>query len=527
MVRGPCNDSGRSSVWCSEGRTRRTGSELGVGRRLGRAARGAVALVVGAVVGIGQAVVTSGPAHADTGGAGSRVMLLGDSILEQSADAAVAALAGHGVRTTVDARGGTGLLNGFDWMAHAAELVAAERPDVIVAVFSGNYFPPHVLGADGAEIFHGTPAFFAAWEAAADRFMAAVTATGAQVLWIKAPPMRAPYVSASNDGVWAAYQRMALRWPQAHLLDAGAVLAGPDGRFALDVPACDGGRVAVRDDDGVHLAPAGGVRLGGAIAAGVLDLLGGHPVSPPRTTGVAAITPVGGGYRVTSCAGEIADLGVAPLAVPWGNVAGGAPVVGAATTQSGDGEWIVDARGRVRTAGDARHHGDLVGTRLQRPVVGMAAMPTGDGYWLVAADGGIFTFGDAPFLGSTGDLRLRAPIVGMAPTPSGRGYWLVAADGGIFAFGDAPFLGSTGGLALHSPVVGMAATPSGLGYRLVAADGGIFAFGDAPFLGSAGGMRLRAPVVGMAPSPDGGYWLVARDGGVFTFGPAPFHGASA
>jgi hypothetical protein len=498
-----------------------------VGRLWGRAARATIALVVGAVVGVGQAVATSTPAHADRGAEGTRVMLLGDSILEQSADAAVAVLASRGVRTTVDARGGTGLLNGFGWTDHAAALVAAERPDVVVALFSGNYFPPRVRGADGAEIVHGTPEFFAAWRDAADRFMGAITATGAQVLWIKAPPMRSPAVAASNDGVWAAYQAMAARWPQAHLLDAGAVLAGPDGRFVLDAPACDGGRVPVRDDDGVHLAPAGGTRLGGAIAAGVLDLLGDDSDNPPRATGVAAITAVGAGYRVTSCAGEVADRGAAPLGVPWGVVAGRVPVVGSAATASGAGAWFADALGQVRVAGDARHLGDLADVRLQHPVVGIAATPSGRGYWLVAADGGIFAFGDAPFLGSTGALALRSPVVGMAATPSGGGYWLVAADGGIFAFGDAPFLGSTGALALRSPVVGMAATTTGHGYRLVAADGGIFAFGDAPFLGSMGDRRLRAPVVGMAPSPDGGYWLVARDGGVFAFGPAPFHGAAA
>ena len=78
-----------------------------------------------------------------------------------------------------------------------------------------------------------------------------------------------------------------------------------------------------------------------------------------------------------------------------------------------------------------------VGLQLNQPVVGMATTPSGQGYWQVARDGGMFTFGDAPFLGSTGDLRLNSPIVGMAPTPSGRGYWLVAADGGIFNYGDA------------------------------------------------------------------------------------------
>jgi hypothetical protein len=53
-------------------------------------------------------------------------------------------------------------------------------------------------------------------------------------------------------------------------------------------------------------------------------------------------------------------------------------------------------------------------TRLNQPIVGMASSPTGQGYWLVAADGGIFSFGDAHFYGSTGSLHLNRPIVGMS-----------------------------------------------------------------------------------------------------------------
>jgi len=53
-------------------------------------------------------------------------------------------------------------------------------------------------------------------------------------------------------------------------------------------------------------------------------------------------------------------------------------------------------------------------TRLNQPVVGMASTRTGNGYWLVAADGGIFSFGDANFYGSTGNIHLNKPIVGMS-----------------------------------------------------------------------------------------------------------------
>ena len=77
---------------------------------------------------------------------------------------------------------------------------------------------------------------------------------------------------------------------------------------------------------------------------------------------------------------------------------------------------------------------------MNQPIVGMASTPSGNGYWLVASDGGIFAFGDAQFFGSTGSIHLNQPIVGMASTPTGSGYWLVASDGGMFTFGDAAVL---------------------------------------------------------------------------------------
>jgi hypothetical protein len=89
---------------------------------------------------------------------------------------------------------------------------------------------------------------------------------------------------------------------------------------------------------------------------------------------------------------------------------------------------------RPPTAGDAVFYGSTGSLPLNKPIVGMASTPSGNGYWLVASDGGIFAFGDAVFYGLTGSLPLNKPIVGMAPTVDWHGYWLVASDGGVFAF---------------------------------------------------------------------------------------------
>jgi hypothetical protein len=54
------------------------------------------------------------------------------------------------------------------------------------------------------------------------------------------------------------------------------------------------------------------------------------------------------------------------------------------------------------------------GKPLNRPVVGIATTASGDGYWEVASDGGIFSFGDALFHGSTGGTPLVKPVVNMS-----------------------------------------------------------------------------------------------------------------
>ncbi len=190
----------------------------------------------------------------------------------------------------------------------------------------------------------------------------------------------------------------------------------------------------------------------------------------------------------------------------------------APTGEKAKGYWLVASDGGVFPFGEAIGYGSTGNIRLNKPMVGMASTPSGNGYWLVAADGGIFPFGDAGGYGSTGNLTLRQPIVGMASTPSGNGYWLVAADGGIFPFGDAGGYGSTGNLTLRQPIVGMAATSNGGGYWLTAADGGIFPFGNAPSRGSAGNLTLVKPVVGMSAFPGNVYTMAASDGGTFSYG---------
>jgi hypothetical protein len=267
--------------------------------------------------------------------------------------------------------------------------------------------------------------------------------------------------------------------------------------------------------DGLLLAPSTDQVVAFTGSAG----LPGPPSPPPPA-------PPHSSYWLVASDGGIFSFGNAQFYGSTGGIVLNKPVVGMASTSSGNGYWFVASDGGIFNYGGAPFFGSEGGKPLNAAIVGMAATPDGGGYWEVASDGGIFSFGDARFHGSMGGKALNKPIVGMASTHDGLGYWLVASDGGIFSFGDAGFHGSTGGTPLNKPVVGMTATQDGLGYWLVASDGGIFSYGDAQFYGSTGAIALSKPVVGMATtSGGGGYWLVASDGGIFAYGDAGFSGS--
>jgi len=247
-------------------------------------------------------------------------------------------------------------------------------------------------------------------------------------------------------------------------------------------------------------------------------------VSLPATAQAASTGPSTNGYWLASTNGGIFSYGKAPFYGSMGGTHLNKPIVGIASTATGQGYWEVASDGGLFSFGKAQFHGSMGGKPLNKPIVGMAVDPATGGYWEVASDGGIFAF-DAPFYGSMGGKPLNKPVVAIAATATGGGYWEVASDGGIFSFGNAQFHGSMGGKPLNQPIVGMSTDYATGGYWEVASDGGIFSF-DAPFHGSMGGQALTAPIVNIIPTSSGtGYWMVGSNGRVYSFGDAPTYGA--
>ncbi|MGQ0825505.1 MAG: hypothetical protein ACT4OX_10865 [Actinomycetota bacterium] len=233
-------------------------------------------------------------------------------------------------------------------------------------------------------------------------------------------------------------------------------------------------------------------------ARGDLHAFNAHNLgSAPPASGTTVVdietTPVGYGYLTVTSGGVVTAKGTSQLGNASLRSRERATAISA--TPSGNGYWVFTDTGRALVFGDARHFGDMSGSRLNGPVLDAIPTPTGLGYYMVASDGGIFAFGDARFYGSMGGTVLNAPVRSLVPDPDGVGYWLVASDGGVFAF-EAGFRGSMGGVQLNKPVAGMVSY--GNGYLMVGEDGGIFNFSDQPFVGSLGSSPPSSPVVSFA-----------------------------
>jgi hypothetical protein len=222
-------------------------------------------------------------------------------------------------------------------------------------------------------------------------------------------------------------------------------------------------------------------------------------------------TPNQAGYYIFTTTGAVYAFGNATYR--GGSPAGVNNVVGFALRPQGDGYWMAGADGGIFAYGapykgnshqidPAKPAGGANSFVPNKPIVGIASTKSGNGYWMVGADGGIYSFGDAPYLGSLGSVALNSPIVAIEPSVTGNGYWLVAADGGIFAYGDAAFYGSLANVHLVGPIVSMERTPSGKGYWMLGSDGGVFAFGDAKYAGRVTSTPVPPPAPPKPPAPN-------------------------
>ena len=190
-----------------------------------------------------------------------RVALIGDSIMVQASCALGESLANLGIETTRHAVSGSGLLNGIvDWNQETGRILHAEHPDVVVAIFVGNYLGPPALTPGGATIQPDTAEFFHAWQQRAIAISTQVRRAGARMYWVSPPPIGFGFLGHAKR-LFDGYATI----KGDHVLRSGRVLANASGQEVIELKTC-GRKRAVRISDGVHLTEDGGRIYGQQIA---------------------------------------------------------------------------------------------------------------------------------------------------------------------------------------------------------------------------------------------------------------------
>jgi hypothetical protein len=198
-----------------------------------------------------------------------RVALIGDSLMVQPSCSIADSLRDVGIETSMHAYFWTGLLTGpVDWIAQTEQILKTEHPDVVVAIFVGNYLPPTFHDASGAIVEDDTPAFYKAWQQRAELLSAEVHAAHARMYWVSPPPITYPLLRHAGR-LFDGYRTI----PGDHFLTSGRVLAGPNGREVMSKLTCGRTRV-IRAGDRIHLTDDGARIYGQQIAHDLTANLG-------------------------------------------------------------------------------------------------------------------------------------------------------------------------------------------------------------------------------------------------------------
>lgn len=480
----------------------------------------------------------------------ARVLLIGDSILDQQGSAAAFVLRQAGVDARAVGVWGSGLLtvdqyddgktklSGF-WLHKATKLISNFDPDVVGVYLNHNYLAPFPHDAAGhviTDLWSPAGQLMIAQQARA--LITILRARRAKVFFISPVPAGAISNPDPNvwDPIWHGYLPV-LRSMHVAVADTAGPLEAANGLRAETKPSCTGTPQRIRLAGNVHLTRFGAGLAGTALADYVASVVHANlrgNVAPGDTTAALVSTADGRGYWLVGCDGSVYHFGDAThLAGARVAIAGHHGVVAAVSTPTGAGLWLIAADGTIATVGDASPMSFT--SRSSAPIVDATALPDGNGLLATTASGIVLHAGAARPYGELSHDGLHAEVVAISATRDG--YRLVEIDGSVVVFDKGHRYTSAAPLkTLNGAIVALAATRDNRGYWLVGSDGGVFTFGDARFDGTgtwhppaypySAVIATPGPTIGIVatPGPEQGYWIFGTTGRVTARGAASYYG---
>jgi hypothetical protein len=191
-------------------------------------------------------------------------LIYGDSVTHESRTMVAQYSATKvGWKHTVRAYGGTAPC---DWITWLPTDLATHQPSIVAISTMGNV---SVTGCtndgNGNNLVLGSQAYYDKYRADLNTFMQLVTATGAKIVFIKAPPTRDTTRNAAIDQIHLIAQELAGQYHGVSISNTVRSALSASGKYT-DKKAClasetvtqgcgTDGKIAIRSWDGLHLCP--------------------------------------------------------------------------------------------------------------------------------------------------------------------------------------------------------------------------------------------------------------------------------
>lgn len=198
--------------------------------------------------------------------------VVGDSFPEQAESQLLALAEADGIDAAVTAFGGASICSWWDQI----EEYAAEKPDILVVAFAGNYLHPCIT--DNADQPREGDEVAGDYRADLETVLEMFEPLGTEIYVVLPPPVGKDVFEERAEPMREMYRQAHADHPDLTVIDSATHL-DPDGQgFQPTLPCerwddqdkCDAdGQIQVRQDDLIHLTEAGGERYARAILEGI------------------------------------------------------------------------------------------------------------------------------------------------------------------------------------------------------------------------------------------------------------------
>jgi hypothetical protein len=201
----------------------------------------------------------------------TRVLFSGDSLMEEIYAAGAAALGdGAETRFLLSPR----LIRDSTQEVIWRNVLDDFRPDVVVSLFS--HWERLLVGAQTAADFDSIGVDTYA-ETLAKPFADLVTASGAQLVWISAPPLQDEVITEVYEVMNQAYRTATASVAGTSFVEIGPTLTDENGAYTDILTNAFGAVERVRNTDGIHFCRGGAVRVIEVVLGPLAEFAGASP----------------------------------------------------------------------------------------------------------------------------------------------------------------------------------------------------------------------------------------------------------